>query len=352
MRLEINDNDLDHGGSPPKLHMLRAAAYFLLHAAGDVDENGETTAVVPTGTIVSPPKPPLAPAAMAPAANTAVASAAASTIPSSAVPAPPTVVQTTAVASNVPPPPPPPPTNIVPPPPPVPTNTADDNGDDEGDGPAPSNVVQGNFPQAGPVPPPPPTSNGTGANTAVPPSPPTTPNAVTAEGAVIVVSAEVDSAGMPYDARIHQKAKGKMKNGQWKLIKGIDEAIVSAVTKELAVRKLGANPAGSLPPSGNTVPVPPSPPNTPAPPVPPSNGVGGTVPVPPAPPVGPLGNGDAYRNFVDKVIALNKEGKVTSEKVNSLCQLHGATSIMALASMPHLIADVERAVDASALGLM
>lgn len=323
MRLEVTDDDLDHSEFPQKLHRLRAAAYFLLHVAGDVNENGEVT--VPTGTTAAAPEPK------------------SSLVPCAVPPAPP------APAAVVPPPPPPappvppaPPTNIVPPPPPsVVTNTGDD---DDGDESEPSNVVQGNFPQAGPVPPPPPVNTAATTNTASTSSAST--NAVTAEGAVIVASAEVDKFGMPYDARIHQKAKGVMKNGGWKLIKGIDQALVASVTAELAAKR------GSLPPTGNTVPVPPKPPTPPAPPVPASNGVGGTVPVPPAPPVGALGAGDAYRNFVDKVIALNKDGKVTSDKVNALCQRHGATSIMALASFPHLIADIERDVEAAALGLM
>src|SRR6185369_6722013 len=62
--------------------------------------------------------------------------------------------------------------------------------------------------------------------------------AAPAAGATLAVSAEYDSAGMPWDARIHQKAKGKKKDLTWKLIKGIDPAVVQTVTAELMARKI------------------------------------------------------------------------------------------------------------------
>lgn len=46
---------------------------------------------------------------------------------------------------------------------------------------------------------------------------------------------ELDSAGMPWDARIHQKLKSKKKDGTWKLQKGIADNIVAAVTQEIHV---------------------------------------------------------------------------------------------------------------------
>lgn len=325
--------DVDHEDvlttEPRRLHAIRAAAYFLLHAIGDIKD--EDAALVPTGTSTTPPAPPVAPAAMAPAtgASSAAVSGAVNTSPTTS-----NEPTAPAHASNVPPPP--------PPPPPTDTSNSGDDSDDEEAG-APSNVVQGNFPQAGNVPPPP------SVNTAAPSESAATAN--TAGAANGVVSAEVDSAGMPYDGRIHQKAKGKKKDNTWKLIKGIDENIVKAVVAELAARK-GAVAPVSLPASGNTVPVPPvsngaAPSGVPAPPA----GASSPVPVPPAPAVGSVG-ASAYRALIDKITDLTRNQKITAAKVMELCQRHGAPNLMQLNSMPDLVPLVDKDVDAAVLGLL
>lgn len=355
MRLEITDDDLLH---PQKHRLIRAAAFFLLQSIGDIPE--ET--VVPEGT--TPIVPSVASVAMATDASNAGASAAGTTT-TNPVPPPPTGSE---------------PASSLPPPPPRPiigkghdpnvggggesgphVDNGGDDDDDEGD--------------AGNVPPPP---NVATAGASAAPS-----SVVTAAGAPGVVSAEVDSAGMPYDARIHQKAKGKKKNGEWKLIKGIDEAIVQAVTAELAARKAtGYNPAqdnaqqvnaasgasaGSLPspPSvGNSVPLPPSANAAAASGVPAPNAVGSSVPVPPAPAPGSVGASDTtpYRKLIDKITDLTKANKITAAKVMELCQSHGAPSLMALKGMQDnkSVSDpaltvcqaVDRDIDAAALGLL
>lgn len=239
------------------------------------------------------------------------------------------------VTTTVPVPPPPPPVFVPPPPPLVPADSSDV-GEDTSDAPA-SNVLH--FP----VPPPPPS-----ANTAapIPPAPP----AMTAGVVGTVVSAEVDSAGMPYDARIHQKGKGKKKDLTWKLIKGIDPAIVVAVTAELAARK-GAVAPVSLPQGQNSVPLPPQSNATaatgvPAPPVAP------TVPVPPAPAVGAVPSAPApFRDLVDKLTAATKANLITPAKVNEICQEVGAPNLMQLNTMPALIPEVNSRVDAFLAGL-
>lgn len=114
-----------------------------------------------------------------------------------------------------PPPPPPPPNNVVPlvPPPPPP---------------APSNVVPLTTPLAPPAP----------LATATTTLPTLTPD-------------EHDSAGMPWDARIHQKTKSKKKDGTWKLQKGINQALVITVTQELSAQgRMGVIP---LPPTAPSV---------------------------------------------------------------------------------------------------
>lgn len=44
--------------------------------------------------------------------------------------------------------------------------------------------------------------------------------------------AELDSAGSPWDARIHSSGKSKLQDGTWKLKKGVDAALVQQVTAQ------------------------------------------------------------------------------------------------------------------------
>lgn len=349
--------DVDHDDvltdNPKRLHAIRAAAYFLLHAIGDLQDETttETTRVGDvehTITRTAPPKPPVPNTATAPASVSSVAPVAVS------VPPPPTTVPA-ATAFNTPPPPPgfepgytPP--GIVPPPPPTVANGGDDDED--------------SFPTAGTVPPPPP------ANTAATLAP--SSNVATSAAVVtgVVSGAEYDSAGMPWDARIHQKAKGKKKDNTWKLIKGIDAAIVQAVTAELAARK-GASAPVSLPGTSftstgtgavgtYTVSVPPVA-NVPAPPGVPAPPASAPVSVPPPPAVGAV-SASPYRALIDKITEFTKAGKLAPAKVAEICQSHGAPSLMALNGMqtqmsvrdPGLtvVQGVDKDIDAAALGLL
>lgn len=45
-------------------------------------------------------------------------------------------------------------------------------------------------------------------------------------------AAELDSAGLPYDVRIHSAGKSKIANGTWKLKKGVDKALVDQVNAQ------------------------------------------------------------------------------------------------------------------------
>jgi hypothetical protein len=235
----------------------------------------------------------------------------------------------------------------IPPPPPLHLEGEDDDDNGEEGG----NVLQGNFSLTGSIPPPPPPPPPALVTTAAALPSLTGPDLATGAAAVAgVVSAEYDSAGMQYDARIHQKGKGKKKDGTWKLIKGIDQAVVQAVTAELAAKRTTTQ--VPLPPNGNTVPVPPLPP-VPAPPgVPaPPAATGAPVPVPPVPAVGAVG-ASPYRAFLDKVTELTRANKITAAKVSEICQRHGAPSLSALTSMQHLISDIDASIDATVLGLM
>jgi hypothetical protein len=273
---------------------------------------------------------------------------------------------------------------VIPPPPP----------------PAPSNVVA--FPT--PVPPAPTatapatsTANPTSVSAVVPPAPPaavvtvTPPNVPAAPPATPGAPAtdDYDSSGFPFDARIHQKGKGTKKDGTWKLQKGIDAALVTAVTQELAnagrMRTPGSSSAPAVevpaaPSFPGAVPLPPVP-SVPVPdgvqpqgtgqhvPVPPPPAVGAipvppppvlvppapsaAVPVPPAPVLGVPDAGHAsvvppaidFRSLVAKITAARNAGKITPEQVTAYIQQAGAPSLQLLNSMPHLIGAVNDLLD-------
>jgi len=44
---------------------------------------------------------------------------------------------------------------------------------------------------------------------------------------------ELDSAGLPWDARIHASSRAKIADGTWRMKRGVDDATVAAVTAEL-----------------------------------------------------------------------------------------------------------------------
>jgi hypothetical protein len=157
---------------------------------------------------------------------------------------------------------------------------------------------------------------------------------------------------MPYDTRIHQKSGNKKKDGTWKLIKGIDPAIVAAVTAELAATKAAAPASGTvLLPPVNTVPMPPPPPipaaiGVPAPPV------TSSVPVPPVAAVGGVGgSAPTFRELIDKITAATHQKLITPQDVSRLCQHRGAPNLMQLNAMPELLPKITADVDAILAGL-
>lgn len=236
--------------------------------------------------------------------------------------------------------------------------------------PAPSAVVLPFVqPAASPAPPAPPAPT----NLAPPVTTPATSSANTASassaapvlpGASVAPPAdEYDSAGVPWDARIHQKKKGQKKDKTWKLQKGIADALVSTVMQELAPRIRKAPVAPAAPPAPDAPPAgfghTPLPAGAPAPvslpPVPPLPPVAGTpaaqTPVAPPPPppasvetVTP--QADPFRALVKKVTEARGQKRLTAEEVTQCCALAGVPGLQALNAMPHLIATVEANIDA------
>lgn len=46
-------------------------------------------------------------------------------------------------------------------------------------------------------------------------------------------SAELDSAGLPWDKRIHASSRNKLQDGTWRMMRGVDKAVVESVEAEL-----------------------------------------------------------------------------------------------------------------------
>lgn len=83
----------------------------------------------------------------------------------------------------------------------------------------------------------------------------------------IVNGVEVDSAGLPWDRRIHSSAKSKIKDGTWKKLRGVDDELVAQVEAEL---RQSMNPVAPTPPAPEVAAAPvddplPCPPQAPAP---------------------------------------------------------------------------------------
>lgn len=213
-----------------------------------------------------------------------------------------------------------------------------------------------------PAPPPPPSL----VKIPEPPSSPIAPNAAATSpaGATTQSSAgpvEYDSAGVPWDARIHQKTKGVKKDHTWKLLKGIDQNIVQGVIAELSANgKLKPTmPAAPTAQPVQRVPVligpnagqlsesvfgkSPLPAGAEAPPPPPANNA------PPPPPPSDAQPGTAFRTLVGRFAMATKAGHMTPQQLNALCQANGAPNIMALNSMEHLIPAVNVALDGELL---
>lgn len=241
-----------------------------------------------------------------------------------------------------------------------------------------------------PPPPPPPPSSvvpfappapSAAAPSAIPPVPPAAPSppaslapiapsapVPAAPSATAVSADEHDSAGIPWDARIHQKGKSKKKDKTWKLQKGIAEATVAAVLQELTAQGRVRAAAGEVPapPSfPGSVPVPPVSGSMPAPlppgamsapgvatdggiPAPSVNFPGSAVPVPPAPVLGVPAPGVVqvgFRELVQKISAARNANRITAEEVNQCVAAAGVPNLQALSALAHKVPEVDANVD-------
>lgn len=136
----------------------------------------------------------------------------------------------------------------------------------------------------------------------------------------------VDSAGLPWDARIHSESKATVADGTWRKRRGVDPELVKRVEAELR-----GEPAVTEAPV--SVPTPPPPAPAPEAPV---TVVPADVPPPPTPVPAPAANGKTLADLSAAVA----QGKVDILQMLQIAKEHGCQDIPALSNNPLALAAV------------
>lgn len=164
----------------------------------------------------------------------------------------------------------------------------------------------------------------------VPPAPITAPAAPTAAAPAPtpVPGVELDTRGLPWDARIHSRTRSRLANGNWKNTRGTDPAYITQVENELRAAMAAPAPLApaatvAAPP---TVPVPVAPADTGAPTVSPSK--------------------DPFVEFMTRVATASVAGHVTQAEVTEAVRSVGIESLPGLHNRPDLLPTVAAAVEA------
>lgn len=142
-------------------------------------------------------------------------------------------------------------------------------------------------------------------------------------------SAELDAKDLPWDKRIHASSHAKVADGTWRMMRGVDAALVVQVEQEL--RAVQAIP----------VPVAPAPAEvvadvTPTPPAP-------AIPVPPPPPAptGPM----TFAQLMQHITPMLVSGKLTQPVLQGVVNTLGLPHLAALGARPDLVETVRSAID-------
>lgn len=191
--------------------------------------------------------------------------------------------------------------------------------------------------------------------------------------APLLPATELDSAGLPWDARIHSDTHKKNADGSWRFRRNLDEAVKVTVLAELTAQGAPVPaPSVPLPPADVPAPVPnvPTPPGPNVPPVrvdvvtppvslPPTQPAGGNItgaggatgtnviPQPPVtppaavpvPPPAPMGMPDPAKPVLlsDLIAKINKgfgAKTLTMVEVTAACEAEGLAGITALGHHP------------------
>lgn len=148
-----------------------------------------------------------------------------------------------------------------------------------------------------------------------------------------VAPGQLDSAGTPWDERIHASTRTTNKDGSWTRRRNTPDAVFDAVMAELK----GTAPAhntdkGGVGPDGMiTLPLAPEPEETNAAaafaPVPPAPPAPVAAPTPPAPTPAPAAAGSSFVDLMKLVTEGQASGKLTKEVIDSVVQGAGAAGL-------------------------
>lgn len=223
------------------------------------------------------------------------------------------------------------------------------------------------------APPPAPAVVTAAAPDAVNSSPPVTPLTSATAAPPVNVAVERDSAGYPWDVRVHSETRKLNADGTWRYRRNLDAHVKAAVMADLKAHLPGAQvslpavggggttvmghiappPPPPLvviapPPPAATTDVAPPPPVTPQPPV---NAVAPPAPVQlpvqtnvgmPVP--GNAGTLPAVTSFRDLMLKVNQAlaaGRITQAQLAEACKAAGADGVTALAAQPMLVPTVD-----------
>lgn len=143
----------------------------------------------------------------------------------------------------------------------------------------------------------------------------------------------LDSAGYPWDERIHSSSRATNQDGTWRYRKGIGNDVKAAVEAEL--RGQPASPPAPAP----AAPVAPQPPSSIAPTAPTPS------PVPPAsPPAAPVTGLPPFPAFMTRMAPLAQAGKTSLTRIAEIAATLGVTTLPELAQQSHLIPTLEAMV--------
>lgn len=170
------------------------------------------------------------------------------------------------------------------------------------------------------------------------PPPPPPPAAVTVPtpptaGIAPIGAPDVDSKGLPWDARIHGKTKSKNKDGSWRQLRGLDDEQLK-LRVEAELRGAMAATAPPLPPVAPTAPA------VSSAVAPASTPTASPATAPAAP------GGETLGQVLARFGPLIAEGAVTKPKLDAALAVFGFTAIAQLAARPDLAPAFAQTADA------
>lgn len=185
-----------------------------------------------------------------------------------------------------------------------------------------------------------PTATTSAATPAPVPPAPTTASAAAAPSAPAAPSTpapavELDSKGLPWDARIHAGSKAKVKDGSWRAKKEIDPALVVSVEAELRAQMAATAAPAGWPFAGDAA-APGVPANPAAPFVPPA------ATLPPAAPVVPSVAADptTFEQLMPRITAAVTGGILPPTAIGAACAAVGLPSVVSLQTSPQHVPHV------------